>query len=274
MRVCVDPGHGGADPGAVVGEVREADINLTYARELRDRLEQHGHDVLLTRAEDVAMGLSERARLANDWPADCLVSIHANASSSDAANGAWVIYDDRSRPAAGPALARSVFDSMRRVPGAEDEDDAREVYPDGTAWVGGRQLTVISRTTMASILVELGFMTNRDDMADLLDATKRGDIVAALADGIEMWDVYRTPPEVDLAGDDAPLLPVDGTFTADVLRLPAREAVERHANDGESLGDFAQRLLGDVVDTARTTLLDEVSRAVLREVRKVLGGGR
>lgn len=197
-RVCIDPGHGGRDPGASTAGVNEKDVVLRYSLELASILEERGHETLLTRDADVDLAPDEedwgrgkgidlraRSKLANEWAADCFVSIHANASSSDRADGAWVIHDDQSTR--GPDLARSVFRELATVPGVPDDDRDEEVFADGTAWVGHRQLSVLGRTRMPAILVELGFLTNADDLAQLQDPEQQTLICRAIARGVERW---------------------------------------------------------------------------------------
>lgn len=79
MRVCIDPGHGGRDPGAV-GYVVEKDVALLIADYVVTRLREHRIAVTWTRALDQYVGLDERVRIANECSADCFVSIHCNAS--------------------------------------------------------------------------------------------------------------------------------------------------------------------------------------------------
>ena len=95
VKVCIDPGHGGSDPGAIGFGLREADIVLDVALRLRRLLDADTHDpsgggewdVLMTRSADVTVSLSTRTTLANAFGAASFSSIHANAFSSPAANG-------------------------------------------------------------------------------------------------------------------------------------------------------------------------------------------
>ena len=186
-RICVDAGHGGHDPGAVAGVSKEKDLALAYALELRNELVRRGHHVITTRTADVFVELAQRAATANTAGADCFVSIHANAADSKLANGAWVIHDDSAGAAGGVALAQRVFDRLAAVPGIADADAAREVFPDASPQVGGRQLAVLSQTKMPAILVELGFLTNEEDLGALREASTRAKVVGAIADGVEDW---------------------------------------------------------------------------------------
>src|SRR5690606_27238493 len=107
--VCIDPGHGGADPGAVAGGVRESDVALAHALAIGAALEAAGVAVLYTRAEDVSRTLASRARAANDAGAARFVSVHANASESPHPRGFQVFHCRGSEP--GAELARRIYDA-------------------------------------------------------------------------------------------------------------------------------------------------------------------
>ena len=79
--IVIDPGHGGADPGAIgVSGAREKDIVLQVSRKLRDRLNREGYTAILTRDRDVFLNLGTRARMGEKHNADLFLSIHANAN--------------------------------------------------------------------------------------------------------------------------------------------------------------------------------------------------
>ncbi|EQB08960.1 N-acetylmuramoyl-L-alanine amidase family protein [Novosphingobium lindaniclasticum] len=89
--VVIDAGHGGFDPGAGQGDVREKTVALRIALALRNRLlEEGGIRVALTRDADRFIGLPDRPDIARRLGADLFVSIHADSAESDAARGASV----------------------------------------------------------------------------------------------------------------------------------------------------------------------------------------
>ena len=81
--VYVDAGHGGKDPGAQSGGVSEKDLNLKVALKVRNKLEQKGYNVVMSRTTDVFLELSEIARKANNSKADIFVSIHHNSFNNN-----------------------------------------------------------------------------------------------------------------------------------------------------------------------------------------------
>jgi N-acetylmuramoyl-L-alanine amidase len=81
MKIMIDPGHGGHDPGATGFGLQEKDINLTISKHIRNILlnEYINLEVQMTRDTDVFVDLLERANMANSWGADYFLSIHTNA---------------------------------------------------------------------------------------------------------------------------------------------------------------------------------------------------
>src|SRR5690606_27360960 len=81
IKIMIDPGHGGKDPGAVGNGLKEKDLTLDIAKRIQYILQSEytGVQVRLTRETDTYLDLSERARMANQWGADLFLSIHINA---------------------------------------------------------------------------------------------------------------------------------------------------------------------------------------------------
>jgi N-acetylmuramoyl-L-alanine amidase len=89
VRVMIDPGHGGKDPGAIGPTgLKEKDVVLAIGRRIREKLSRSGEfDVRMTRDEDVFIPLEERTAMANKGRADIFVSLHINASPNRRAEG-------------------------------------------------------------------------------------------------------------------------------------------------------------------------------------------
>ena len=159
LRVVLDPGHGGSDPGAIGNGLQEKDLNLEVALRLRDLLDADTADaaggaaweVLLTRDGDQSVSLASRVALANAWPADRFLSIHHNGFSSSSANGT------------------ETFSFANGTVGADLRDLAQEelLLALGLTDRGTKTANffVLSQTAMPAALTEAGFMTNPGDMA-------------------------------------------------------------------------------------------------------------
>lgn len=92
MRIVIDPGHGGKDPGAVRSRYREKNWNLDVAKELAKLLKKGGFEVKMTRNDDSFLALAERSKISNNFKADLFVSIHTNASKNKKAHGFQVYF--------------------------------------------------------------------------------------------------------------------------------------------------------------------------------------
>ena len=88
---CLDPGHGGADPGAVNGKRKEKDDVLKLALKIKPLLEEQGHTVVMTRSTDKDITIAKRCELANQKKCDYFLSIHRNSAGVSATGlEAWV----------------------------------------------------------------------------------------------------------------------------------------------------------------------------------------
>jgi N-acetylmuramoyl-L-alanine amidase len=78
-KVVIDPGHGGNDPGAIGRTgLKEKDLVLDIAKQVKEQLNENGIDVVMTRDRDRFIPLEKRAQIANESDVDFFVSIHAN----------------------------------------------------------------------------------------------------------------------------------------------------------------------------------------------------
>lgn len=206
-RVVIDPGHGGKDPGATRGRVREKDVVLRISKELRKRLKGEGFEVTLTRDADRFLPVAERPVRANRAEADLFISIHANASPNRKTQGVETYlldtrYDRQTARVAarenGTTIARlSDLDLIKaslrlgyteryaaRL--AEDVQTAlvgrlRKNYR-GTGDLGVKRgpFLVLFQADMPAILVEVGFLTHRAEVKRL----KTREFARAVAEGI------------------------------------------------------------------------------------------
>lgn len=155
MKICIDAGHGGHDPGAVAGSVQEKEIALSIAREVGSLLSASGEDVYYTRKTDVFVPLNERAESANRLQADLFLSIHCNSSNSLSANGVeTLVYGmDGVSDALGNEIALDLSEKLNlRNRGVKVR----------------RDLVVLNSTNMPAILVETAFLSNEADRKKLL----------------------------------------------------------------------------------------------------------
>lgn len=217
--VMLDPGHGGIDPGAERGGVREADLVLDFARELREVLLRRGvFEVGMTRNADDFVSLDGRIRAARAAGADLLLSLHADALPEGIATGT-VVYllgdeasddsaaylaerHDRADLLAGVDLSRNTDEIARVLMSVAWQDTAPRARALADALVAGMgaadirlhrrpvqsgAFTVLRAVDMPSALIELGFMSSPRDLANLQDSTWRQRMAESIADGLEIW---------------------------------------------------------------------------------------
>ena len=180
MKICIDAGHGGKDPGAVTTSggvaIREKDLNLRLSEVLSDRLVAVEHEVLLTRPKDVYLTPYSRLWMADRWGAEIFISLHCNASDNPAAHGMEVLYRDEENDL---LLAEFVLQAMLE---AVPEITKRGVKDDEVDL--GRRLAVLGNFALPACLVEVGFITNEGD----LDAIQRfEDVAGGIAEGVSRY---------------------------------------------------------------------------------------
>ncbi len=217
--VVLDPGHGGKDPGAI-GKMgtKEKDLNLSIAKKLKKYLEKFGLDVLLTRNSDVFLSLGERTKIANDNKADIFISIHCNsaAKKNSYASGFEVYF-----------LSEAKTDWERAVAQAENEVikyeiNRNEINDDFLAFIladlaqqeflkesqelavaiqdavcevlnienrGVKQagFYVLKGAFMPAVLIECGFLSNREEEILLRKDWYQEKLAKGIAEGIKRF---------------------------------------------------------------------------------------
>ncbi len=168
FKVYIDPGHGGNDSGAVgVRNILEKNIVLEVAKKVADILRNRSIDVKMSRNTDVFKTLSYRTNEANNWGADCFVSIHCNSSDNKTAKGLETFcYKFKYRKLADYVQNEFLNNKLYTVNRGVKEGD----------------LHVIRESNMPACLVELGFISNEED-ANFIEA-KKDCMALAIANGI------------------------------------------------------------------------------------------
>ncbi|MCY7385608.1 MAG: N-acetylmuramoyl-L-alanine amidase [Microcoleus sp. CAN_BIN18] len=171
--VVIDAGHGGRDPGAVgIRGIQEKEIVLDISYQVARLLEQQGVQAVMTRTDDSEIDLEPRVSLAARVNATLFVSIHANAinMSRPDVNGIETYYFDN-----GKDLARVIHASILDGTGARDRR------------VRQARFYVLRKSSMPSVLLEVGFVTGAEDAAKLSDPAYRSQMAASIARGILVY---------------------------------------------------------------------------------------
>ncbi|SDC88905.1 N-acetylmuramoyl-L-alanine amidase [Ruegeria marina] len=219
LRVVLDPGHGGIDPGAEVEGVVEKELMLRFARELQDLLlRSGGFEVILTRDTDVFVSLERRVALAHEAGADVFLSLHADSLSEGMAHGATVhvLAEEASDVASAKLAERHDRDDLLAGVDLSETDDKvtdvlldlarQETRPrtealaralvDGMAQQGGpmnrrplraASFSVLKAADIPSVLVEVGFLSSPRDLKNLQDDNWRAAMAAGIRNGLMNW---------------------------------------------------------------------------------------
>jgi len=198
IKIFIDPGHGGRDPGSVANGMRESDIALDVSLELERLLIAAGLKVRLSRRSDVATSIDRRWQEANAWGADLFVSVHGNGFTNADANGTEVfIFDNGSKRAQqSRKLANILLSSFVTQRGTRN----RGVRLDGQSQHSGG-LGVLRNTVMPAVLFESAFLTAGAHAPDVyILRNRRNEMAASLADGI--FKYLNINPNVSVEKDD------------------------------------------------------------------------
>jgi len=213
-HVVLDAGHGGKDPGAIGRKgLLEKEVNLDMVWRLKKELERCGLEVTLSRIDDTFIPLDERARIANSKGADLFISLHANANQARWIEGFEVYYlteavDDDARALAAvenapaeveeQAFTRQgtvlkamlwdlVFTENRKesieLAGMISQAVARRLRMK-LRGVMGAPFRVLRGARMPAVLVEVGYLSNRNGERKLKEPAYRQKMAVAIAEGI------------------------------------------------------------------------------------------
>ncbi|KEC68003.1 hypothetical protein O7Q_01008 [Bartonella quintana JK 39] len=223
FRVVIDPGHGGIDGGArgITG-ILEKDVTLAFARALRDELKKDSHTtVVLTRDSDVFLRLSERVKKAQELGADLFISIHADSIDMHSLRGATVYtISDKASDAIAKSLAESEnkVDLLDGLP-AEESLEVTDILLDLTrrethifsinfansviANLSKSHINLINNPhryadfqvlkapDVPSILIEIGYLSNKEDEELLNNPQWRKQMAASIAHSIRQFAEYK-----------------------------------------------------------------------------------
>ena len=171
--IIIDAGHGGTDPGSVKQGIQEKDINLQIALQLQKRLEAKGYKVVMTRDDDTAISLKNRAKLANQAKGDLLISIHQNSFRDASVHGIEVFYtpgketyDDR--------LANCIQEALISYTQAKDRH-VREIT----------NLLIIRESNMSACLIESAYLSNDTERELIQTKGYQDKVVTGIMEGIE-----------------------------------------------------------------------------------------
>lgn len=173
LKVALDAGHGGTDPGAVNAEWQEKHAALSIIELLRKECLARGWETLVTRPYDEYIGITRRAEMANEWGADLFISVHLNSAESKSASGIETLrYPTKNAKTI--CLADKVQKQLVKATGFKNRGVKERA-----------DLGVLRLTRMPAILCEVGFISNDEEASTLFTHSCQLSIAEAIIKGVE-----------------------------------------------------------------------------------------
>ena len=175
MKICIDPGHGGRNTGAIGTDpfrLEEKEFNLNLSLLLEGEFERRGHWTVMTRRRDRSLSLQARANFANRLGAELFISIHANGAETPAPEGMEVYHYPGS--AAGANAANHVLENMIAIFPEHKNRGVKEA-----------NFAVLRLTDMPAVLVESEFLTNPTQLRFLADQENQRNLAFGIANGAD-----------------------------------------------------------------------------------------
>lgn len=204
ITICIDPGHqlkaitakeafapgsNEKKPGVSSGtrgvftKKPEYQLNLEVALKLRDLLQAKGYRVVMTRDKnDVTISNIERAEIANKAGADLFVRIHADGSESGEAMGFSILY-----PAEDSPYTKGIFNESKKAARFMETEIKRATRAKSRGIVQRDDMTGFNWSKVPVVLIEMGFMTNRDEDAILSTEDYQNKMAEGMLKGIETY---------------------------------------------------------------------------------------
>lgn len=177
VKIYIDPGHGGKDPGAAGNGIKEKDIVLDICKRIETGLRIYEDvEVMLSRKTDVFVTLEDRTKEANQMDADVLLSVHCNSATAAAAKG-FEIYVYPGSNAATIAFQNVMHNEIMKVLGNKIEDRGKKQ----------KNLHMLRESKMKALLSENLFISNPADAALLEQADFRQKIAQGHISGLERF---------------------------------------------------------------------------------------
>lgn len=179
-NIVIDAGHGGIDGGVSDGNIKESDITLKIAYNLKDELEKDGYKVILTRHSKDALGedkksdMEERKKIINKVNPLITISVHINKFTSSNVRGVRVFYDDTNKYKTHGEIMQNTINSMINKKYINRVDLKAQ----------GGDYFITKCSSSPSIIVECGFLSNENDKKLMLSNSYRIELSKAITTGV------------------------------------------------------------------------------------------
>lgn len=181
--IVVDPGHGGMDIGASIGDIYESDLVLEISYKIKEVLEKNGYMVILTRTNKDSLcsgkfikkeDMNKRINIINNSNAKVSISIHLNKFNIERYKGAQVFYssiNDENK-----ILAQTIQDSLKNYLNNTDRSIVKR-----------DNIYLLNRVRISCCLIECGFMSNKEELVLLQDEKYQYKFAEAILMGVNNY---------------------------------------------------------------------------------------
>lgn len=242
VRLVIDPGHGGKDPGAVSGNIYEKNTSLAISRLVYDAAVRQGWNVLMTRNSDVFVPLNQRPAMAAGFGATAFVSIHSN-SYGPVPKGNMTIY----RSGQGAALGQKIMNQMAPLTDYSDIGNVSD----------SRGLAVLRGATMPATLVEVMSLSAPAEVEALVNPEVQSRYAEAIVKGVAEYHGISYVPPATAAPAPAPEQTADATVAAE------QSEVTSSADESKVDGADAGAGVGSGAAATSNSILNELFRLLV-----------
>ena len=174
--IVLDAGHGGKDTGtyAYLGEWSEKDFNYDFVQRMEKNWDPEKGKLYLTRWTDDKVSLEDRVNFANELEADWFISIHCNSTDEAGGNGLEALYKSNSYGEQSKRMAKLCLNQLVNSTGF-----------DNRGLLDGQEIYIIRKSNMPTVLLEMGFLTDKEDYSYLKEEQNREEMAQALCLAIE-----------------------------------------------------------------------------------------
>ena len=189
FTLVLDAGHGGKEKGAVVNGISEKEITLAMVKKIKTLAEAKGIKVVTTRDADENISIKDRVK-ANG---DILISLHVNSepiAKGGKRNGIEIytaVMDGTLKVSKANSLSHYLFKGMQHIKGISIEDERNP-----------KNLLLLRESNLAGVILELGYLTNKNDLKFITDGAKQNELAKGIVDGILLYK-EKIPSDEELA---------------------------------------------------------------------------
>lgn len=231
VRLMVDPGHGGKDPGAASGTITEKELNMLVSQKVVEAAVRQGWTVGTTREGDWFVPLDARPASANGWGATAMVSVHSN-SGGPAARGNMTIF----RSPAGAALGQQIMEELDPLTPYGDIGNRGDV----------RGLAVLRGAQVPAVIVEVLSLSSPEELAQVVTPEVQRQYAEAIVKGVADFHGIAYVPPVAPVGAAAEPPAIGPVADAESQESTATENPERRIAESAATPPSDETWLGEL----------------------------